>query len=68
MGLTPGRKKHIDSLSYLELLNQWRFASVGDPWFQGETGKYWSERMHELRSRPSGQDEHVAASKTLGWE
>lgn len=45
MELTEQNKAHIDSLSYEKLLSHWRFASVGDPWFQGETGKYWGERM-----------------------
>lgn len=66
MKLTPKRKAAIDGMSYLQLLERWRFASIGDPWFQGETGEYWGKRMSELRK----QDEaaHVAASKTLGWD
>lgn len=65
MDLTPERKKHIDSLSYTQLLAHWRFAPAGDPWFQGETGEYWSKRMAELRD--AGAD-HVKASKILGWD
>jgi hypothetical protein len=65
MNLTDKNKAHIDSLSYEGLLSHWRFAAVGDPWFQGETGTYWSERMKELRE--SGTD-HVGASKILGWK
>jgi hypothetical protein len=49
MKLTPAIKAHIDSLPYDRLLSQWRFARVGDPWFQDETGKYWGERMALLR-------------------
>jgi len=63
MDLTPENKQHIDSMTYEGLLSQWRFAPVGDPWFQGETGKYWGERMKELRD--AGAD-HVGASKSLG--
>jgi hypothetical protein len=63
--LTPENKQHIDSLSYEDLLSRWRFAPVGDPWFQGETGDYWSKRMRELRV--AGAD-HVGASKSIGWE
>lgn len=67
MDLTPEKKEHIDSLSYEQLLSKWRFAPVGDPWFQGETGDYWSKRMSELRNKPGGNDRHVTASKTIGW-
>jgi len=64
MILTEKNKKHIDSLSYEGLLRHWRFAPAGDPWFEGETGAYWSERMAELAK---GADT-VGASKRLGWE
>lgn len=67
MKLTPKNKEYIDSLSYYSLLSLWRFAPVGDPWFQDETGKYWSERMTKLRNLHCGQDTHVSASKTMGW-
>jgi len=65
MNLTEKNKKYIDSMSYCGLLNKWRFAPVGDPWFQGETGDYWGKRMSELRK--AGAD-HVGASKALGWK
>lgn len=65
MDLTEKNKAHIDSLSYEALLSVWRFAPVGDQWFQGETGTYWGQRMRGLRDK--GAD-HVGASKTLGWE
>ena len=68
MKLTPERKAIIDAKSYEQLLSGWRFAPVGDPWFQDETGEYWGERMKELRDAPGGQDAHVRASKTIGWE
>ena len=48
MKLTPGNKKHIDSLSHYQLLSKWRFAPSGDESFQGETGDYWGKRMAEL--------------------
>lgn len=67
MNLTPENKAHIDGLSYEELLSRWRFAPVGDPWFQDETGTYWGERMKQLRNEPGGQDRAVAASKRIGW-
>ena len=65
MTLTQENKLHIDALSYEQLLSRWRFAPAGDAWFQGETGKYWGERMNELRDQPGGQTRHVAASKAI---
>jgi len=65
MKLTEERKRHIDSLSYRGLLSRWRFASVGDPWFQGETGEYWGKRLSE--ERDADPDRHVRTSKELGW-
>ncbi len=65
MDLTPRNKEKIDRMSYESLLGYWRFAPTGDPWFQGETGQYWQERMAKLRSE--GAD-HVQASKNIGWE
>ena len=67
MKLTPENKVHIDSLSLKQLLGHWRFAPVGDHWFQDETGKYWGERMAELRKQ-AHPDEWTAASKTIGWD
>jgi len=64
MDLTPENKKTIDSMSYEQLLRRWRFAPAGDPWFQGETGDYWAERMKVLRRK--GAD-HVKTSKRIGW-
>lgn len=65
MDLTDANKQQIDSMGYEYLLSRWRNAPVGDLWFQGETGKYWSERMKELRH--AGAD-HVGASKNIGWD
>ena len=64
MTLTDANKAHIDALSYTELLSRWRYAPVGDPWFQDETGQYWSKRMAQLREQGAN---HVAASKQIGW-
>ena len=65
MDLTPENKTHIDSMSYEGLLGKWRFAPAGNPWFQGETGKYWGDRMAELRN---GGADCVGASKNIGWD
>lgn len=62
MDLTEENKSEIDSLSYESLLSKVRYAPIGDPWFQGETGKYWGERMKELREK--GAD-HTGASKSV---
>ena len=66
MELTPENKATIDKKSYYELLEKWRFAPAGDPWFQDETGVYWGKRMAELKeANPGGA---VADSKALGWD
>ena len=67
MDLTAENKKTIGDMDYEGLLSRWRYAPSGDPWFQGETGKYWGERMKELRSLPGGDLEHTRASKAIGW-
>jgi len=66
MQLTVGNKKYIDSLSFEHLLTQWRFAPSGTPWFQGETGDYWSSRMN-LKKKQLAKGEHVSISKNIGW-
>jgi len=68
MKLTKENKEYINSLTYEDLLYQWRFAASGDPWFQDETGIYWGNRMCELRKQPGGEELHIAASKRIGWE
>lgn len=65
MDLTVENKAYIDSLSHYELLNKIRFAPTGDPWFQGDTGKYWMERCAVKRDENPGGA--VANSKALGW-
>ena len=67
MKLIATNKKHIDSLSYQQLLSHWRFAPIGDPWFQDETGDYWAERMSEIRKQ-QGDSMHTQASKNIGWQ
>jgi hypothetical protein len=65
MKLTEANKSRIDNMSMYGLLEKIRFASVGDPWFQGETGDYILKRYSELRDK--NPDEHVRNSKDLGW-
>ena len=66
MQLTKENKKYIDSLSYEQLLTQWRFAPSGDSWFQGETGDYWSIVMEKKKKELKGY-QAVAISKSIGW-
>jgi len=58
MDLTPENKAYIDSLAHYQLLSEWRFAPAGDPWLEGETGKYWGERLAEMRARDNTQAVH----------
>lgn len=64
MELTDKNKKYIDSLLYVKMLFLWRNAPTGDPLFQGETGEYFSKVMKERKK----EDEHIRASKKIGWE
>lgn len=59
-------KEWIDNASYEELLRKWRFAPIGDPFFRGEIGDYYSKVMAQKR-REAGEAEHVRASKSIGW-
>lgn len=65
MKLTPENKAIIDGKNIEQLLQKVRFAPIGDPWFQDETGDYWLKRMAELRDANPGA--YVAASKNIGW-
>lgn len=60
-------KQWIDNASYEQLLSRWRFAPIGSPWFVGEVGDYYVEKMGEKR-REVGGAAHVKASKAIGWE
>ena len=66
MELTKVNKTHIDSLSHFDLLKTWRFSPAGNVWLQGETGKYWGERMVKKRDENPGRA--VADSKALGFK
>ena len=63
--ISKDMKDWIDNASYEDLLQRWRFAPVGSPWFQGETGQYYAKVMKEKRS--ADPDEAVRASKHIGW-
>jgi hypothetical protein len=66
MDLTPANKAHIDRLPYHVLLAKWRHTPSGDPWFEGDTGAYWLQRMSSLRDQDQGAA--VRASKDIGWD
>ena len=66
MDLTPANKAHIDGLSYHALLSRWRHGRAGDPWFTGETGTYWGQRLAEMRDLDP--EAAVQASKDIGWD
>lgn len=59
-------KKWIDNASYEQLLEKWRNAPVGSPFFQGGTGEYYAQVMQEKRESMDNS-EHVKASKNIGW-
>ena len=59
-------KTWIDNASYTTLLQRWRFAPSGDPFFQGEMGDYYKEAMTRKKEEV-GSAGHVAASKLIGW-
>lgn len=58
------QKKWIDNASYEQLLSHWRFAPIGDPMFQGDTGDYYKKVMGEKMQKCNP----VQASKNVGWD
>ena len=59
-------KKWINMASYQELLEKWRFAKAGDPFFQGAMGGFYAEIM-ETRKNELTHGAQVHASKAVGW-
>lgn len=60
-------KKRIDEMGYASMLRIWRYAPVGHPMFQGETGQYFIKVMKAKRAQV-GPAEHTRASKAIGWD
>lgn len=58
-------KEYINNASYGQLLHKWRFASSGDPFFQGEIGDYYKKVMFKKRDQLSHKDQ-IHASKVVG--
>jgi hypothetical protein len=65
--LDPVLKEWIDNASYEQLFYKWRFAPIGDPLFQGETGDYFTHQL-TLKREPLTLEERVAISKRLSWK
>lgn len=66
MKLTPQVKARIDALTYEAMLRKNRFAPVGDPIFQGESGIYFQDMMGKKRELLAA-GEAVVISKKIGW-
>ena len=60
-------KAFIDTASYEQLLQVWRFEPIGSRWHSGEVGEYFSNRFHELRETMT-YGELVGVSKAVGWD
>ena len=65
--MTEQDKNWIDGSSYEGLLARWRNAPIGDPIFQGDTGKYYGTVMAQKKQQV-GAGAAVAASKRIGWD
>lgn len=65
MDMTPEFKLYVDQMSLYNLLHMNRFVPIGDPIFQGDSGKYLIDRLNELRAKDP--DSYVNASKQIGW-
>lgn len=65
MTLTPANQAYIDGLDVYTLLARVRNAPLGDPWFEGETGTYWMQRLAQVRAQDDAA--YVEASKEIGW-
>ena len=59
-------KEAIDNMNYIGMLSLWRNAPSGHPYFEGETGEYFSAVMKNKRDKISDA-EHTKASKSIGW-
>jgi len=60
-------KESIDNMSYDSMLYLWRNEPIGHPYFQGETGDYFTSIMKAKRANIT-DSEHTKTSKNIGWE
>lgn len=63
--MTPKQKEWVDKASYLQLLDRWRNAPIGDSIFIDDTENYYQEAMKKKRI---SDEEHTKASKQIGWD
>jgi hypothetical protein len=59
--MTDEQKTYIDAMDQYELCQMWRFAPIGSPLLQGDTGNYFKVRLKEK----GGFTPKI--SKDLGW-
>src|SRR5215471_2396871 len=55
-------KQKIDVLTHEQLARRWRFLPAGDPFWQGELGKYAKDRLTLFGGITTEM------SKRIGWE
>ncbi len=60
--MTKEEKLKIDNMTLYDLCYHWRFGRVGDSLLQGDTGKYFKQKLDEK----GGFTPEI--SKQLGWE
>ena len=65
--MTESQKAWIDNASYEDLLQKWRYAPAGDPFFAGDVGDYYGKVMRKKKAA-AGHDASVQASKNVGWD
>ena len=61
--MTEQEKATIDGMTQREMAERWRFAAVGDPLFQGDTGQYFKQVFFEKKGGFT-----PAISKSIGLE
>lgn len=59
--MTDDQKAAIDAMTRFELCRHWRYAPLGDPLLQGDTGAYFKSRMDGF----GGFSPEI--SKAIGW-
>jgi len=56
-------KQQIDAMSHYDLCRRWRFLQAGDPFFQGEVGRYFSDKLFKEKGGFTPE-----ISKQIGWD
>ena len=64
--MTDETKQNIDDMHYQSMLQLWRFAKSGHPYFIGETGIYFTDSMKAKRKLITDA-QYTAVSKRIGW-